>query len=430
MGPRTGTAATFLGVLLIAACVIVWQQVRLGDLRSKVLTLRKEMAMDELLHSNSSGLALSGSSDAARREGTVHEGESEQELLAEEIRMAFEAEDERTFLGLLPRVQKLDLAEIGALLQKLDLEGDEEEEIRMLCYSTKLSEDPGRTLKHIFEDGGGLASIKDGLVIGMMNWLRKDADEAIAWYDSVEQKGLLDLPDAVEDVEEMKRIIEGMIRLEKAKRDPVGSIPLAVASDRMEIYGLIRQVALGLKTDGERKQLLDAIAAGKRGEEKLMQYSAVAEVLVWRDGFDAAAACALSVELPQQELALFISEIAKREMQEDPAGRIAWILSTLPDGGRSRALEEVVKAWAYQDHAAAASWINAQEKGLVRDTAAARFAELIAGKEPESATDWALSISDREKRAATLDRVFKKWNEGDSEAAKAYFAEKGIEVVE
>jgi hypothetical protein len=105
-----------------------------------------------------------------------------------------------------------------------------------------------------------------------------------------------------------------------------------------------------------------------------------------------------------------------------------WLLQSLRGPDRAPAITQLMRTWTSADFNAAATWLKTQPAGPDHDTAIAAFAPLVAGKEPPSAVDWALTISDGARKTEVLGGIYRDWHARAPEQAAAYFQEKGLGV--
>jgi hypothetical protein len=123
----------------------------------------------------------------------------------------------------------------------------------------------------------------------------------------------------------------------------------------------------------------------------------------------------------------FRAEAVAAQMGEDGDQRMAWALEACTTTEeRAASLARVIGAWATQDINDTGKWLDRQTAGPEKDAAAAAFARKVIQREPPTAIDWALSISDAAVRNATVEEIAASWRKTDPEAAKAYLNSKGL----
>ena len=83
-------------------------------------------------------------------------------------------------------------------------------------------------------------------------------------------------------------------------------------------------------------------------------------------------------------------------------------------------------SWSNQDPNAAGAWLGAQPQGPELDGARASFARNVASRDPESAMEWAKTVTDEQKRVQAVEQVFKTWRKKDAGAAESALNNSGL----
>lgn len=104
------------------------------------------------------------------------------------------------------------------------------------------------------------------------------------------------------------------------------------------------------------------------------------------------------------------------------AHQLADYAQTLPPGeARSEALSAALPRWVEKDPAAAMDWIGRFDSSADLDQGAAAVAKLPSlAQHPETAMEWADTISDRSKRLMTKYEVFNTWTRNDPAEARKF----------
>lgn len=106
--------------------------------------------------------------------------------------------------------------------------------------------------------------------------------------------------------------------------------------------------------------------------------------------------------------------------QNNPQQAIAWSQGLTPGPAQDEAYAGIAEKWAAYDATAASQWLTALPQGEGRDLAADKLVSVIARDDPDSAWQWALSISDRGKRREAAARTLEAWKAyGAKDAALA-----------
>ena len=92
---------------------------------------------------------------------------------------------------------------------------------------------------------------------------------------------------------------------------------------------------------------------------------------------------------------------------------------SLGENSASFVLKEALRSWAGTDLTAASAWLTEQPSGKVRDGAIQGFNEVAAVAEPDSALQWAMSISEPFHREQAVSQALQRWKSSDPKAAEA-----------
>jgi hypothetical protein len=123
--------------------------------------------------------------------------------------------------------------------------------------------------------------------------------------------------------------------------------------------------------------------------------------------------------LPDQQARQQSANILTMQMAwSDPKGASEWAV-TLPSDVRDTSLREAMHYWAASDAPAAADWINGLS-GALRDQATSAYATTLVRKNPATAAEWAMTISDAKTRDNSLDRIASEWLRKNTPDATAW----------
>jgi hypothetical protein len=111
-------------------------------------------------------------------------------------------------------------------------------------------------------------------------------------------------------------------------------------------------------------------------------------------------------ELPQERRMQATSAVASGWAASDPGAAMDWALS-LPEGSqRESAFGSVVSVWAINDSYEVTQWLGTQPAGSMRDTATRGLVSALSMTQPETAWNWALSITDEGVRYSALQLAY------------------------
>ena len=111
-------------------------------------------------------------------------------------------------------------------------------------------------------------------------------------------------------------------------------------------------------------------------------------------------------------------EIAKQWSEHAPENAAAWAENITDEDLQFKAISGVARSWATNDAEEAAQWIDQLPIGKPRDGATESFVDHVERIDPESAFEWAQTISDDERRFQSLNGVFNNWHQQNPVAAK------------
>lgn len=239
----------------------------------------------------------------------------------------------------------------------------------------------------------------------MANWVRTDADGALAWAKGLSGNqsqfavgGVLYQLASIDPAEAAKRLgtIEGaasnqryaeMIAGQYARKDPTAAAAWAQT----------------LTDAGAQREAMDRIARE------------------WAEKDPAAAAEWVRQGAANFEMGDAARRVATQMAQQNPSQAIGWA-NQLPQGDeRTSAVAAAVGEWASKDPNAAGNWLNNNvSAGPEGDRIISTFARNIATQDPAAAIQWAGSISDPNYRARATVDLGRDWYRRDQAAAEEW----------
>ena len=115
-----------------------------------------------------------------------------------------------------------------------------------------------------------------------------------------------------------------------------------------------------------------------------------------------------------------VSTLALNWSRQDPAAAAAWLLKQNDPAAASGAMREVMPNWVNQDPVAALSYVNTQQPGEVRDSAASAYIMSNSKSAPADLVTLATTITDENSRSRSMSVATMRWIQEDPTAAKAY----------
>ncbi len=150
-----------------------------------------------------------------------------------------------------------------------------------------------------------------------------------------------------------------------------------------------------------------------------------------RDGFESCSQWLAEAEFSQEQLASLSNGPITYSIKPEDSGKWAeWMGNHLPEKNADDGIRNLVRRWTHNDYQAVGDWLASTPDSFAKETSTRAYAETLAGYEPESAVQWALTLPPGKPREQTLKSIYRRWPKKDdaSKAAAAAFAEShGIE---
>ncbi|MCC6354842.1 MAG: hypothetical protein IT577_13215 [Verrucomicrobiae bacterium] len=363
--------------------------------------------------SSSATAAGASSSSSSARGGSFGTGPGASKTptkpaeFAKELKAALEDPDLiQRGLRLMKLLEGLGPKNLDSVLAAFDgLDGDSFENLeafRLLIYAWSRF-DPKSAMGYAIEKLG----MRGTFVAqpAMANWVRADADGALAWAKGLGGNqsqfavgGVLYQLASIDPADAAKRLatIEGgaanaryaeMIAGQYARKDPVAAAAWAQT----------------LTDPNAQRDALDRVARE------------------WVEKDPAAAAAWVAQGAAQLDMSDAARRVAQQMASQDPAQAITWA-NRLPQGDeRTSALSSAVGEWAEKDPNAAGNWLNNNiTAGPDGDRLISSYARNISDQDPAAAVQWAGSISDEGYRSRATVELARNWYRQDQKAAEAW----------
>lgn len=262
----------------------------------------------------------------------------------------------------------------------------------------------------------------DTLEVALRHWAKRDAAAAAVWLDQAAAGG--NLPPGLEDGQLRRILLPHQIAA-----DPAGPAATRIASLRPADLGdFFRETAPLLTTDGQRSALAKQLATlpGLPAE-------ALGHFLqqVGRDASVETATALLRETGTSLSPARFDESAvlaATARIDANTPAHADWLLQNLRSADRQPVIARLIETWTHADFNAAATWLKNQPSSPDHDIAIAAFAPLVAAKEPPSAIDWAVTITDPTRKSAVLAELYQDWSAKAPAEAAGYFRAKNLSL--
>lgn len=135
-------------------------------------------------------------------------------------------------------------------------------------------------------------------------------------------------------------------------------------------------------------------------------------------------------ELPLEERAALVGDLARTWAEREPAAAAEWLGSQEESGGKAEAMGHVMWNWTSQDPESASAWLAGQEPGASFDAGASGLAKAAthAFQDGEAGVRWSSAIQNEELRATMTRHTLRQWMGQDPSAASAWAESNGVEV--
>ena len=178
----------------------------------------------------------------------------------------------------------------------------------------------------------------------------------------------------------------------------------------------LRGILDTLRTPEDRERLLARVAL-QEPELRIQSRRAVVESWARREP-EQAAEWIGKVE-PAWERPRLMDSLGFTWLQSNPAAAAAWWIAREPGPDT---LVKVINVWSQRDPNEAGRWLATQPPGPQSDTARMTFARQVADLDPESALQWASTVTDEAMRRAATEHILTTWRARDPAAAALHEA--------
>lgn len=253
-----------------------------------------------------------------------------------------------------------------------------------------------------------------GMIVG--EWIKTDQTAALAWLDSLDLRG------------DAQRNVHSQFLSNWVSEDPAAASRYALGiqdeKSREQAIGSL----VGTWGNSDPQAAREWIMKSLDGESKNRSLNSLIQNLTYQDFTTALqyyqeATANLTPEAIEKTFGNSASQIASNWIQHDPKAAGQWVLS-LPEGqSRTNSIRSMVDDLGDYDIKGAAEFVNTLTVGKERDNAVASLVQDLGNQgDPESAFDWAASVSDASQRESMIRNAVNQWKEYDLAAARAAVA--------
>lgn len=253
-----------------------------------------------------------------------------------------------------------------------------------------------------------------GMIVG--TWIKTDQPAALAWLDSLDLRG------------DAQRNVHSQFMQNWVNEDASAASRYALGIEDEKTRQQAITSLVGAWGNNDPQATREWIMKSLVGDTKNRSLNSLIQTLTHQDYSTALqyyqeATANLAPEAIEKTFGSTASQIASNWVQYDPKAAGQWVMS-LPEGEtRSNSIRSMVDNFGNYDIKGTAEFVNTLAVGKERDQAVgALVSDLGQQGDPESAFDWATSISDASKRESMIRNVANQWKEYDREAARAAVA--------
>ena len=397
---------TFLIGGALAILVLGLQRKELVTLEDRAEELRREIEETsvEPSHARQPAVSQPGLSQVDLPE--IHA--SIEELISS---MELVERNPRGFVAILPSVLEIvadcngdDLSKLADLMSEPGAGGEGGEMFSMVLKILAVEQNPKKFVQELMEsDGDGFEEEMRSVAIAA--WARQDPQSVLAW---ILEQG----PNAIRKVDSETF---GSIGAELMKSDVESAVEFFHAIDPRRLREALH--VMSLMRDSDPHRLLDTAGEVEKREVRRELQNAGLGSIFTREGIEAGMAAAEAIEdIGDREKA--IAYASGQSAAVRPVETMNWLMGL--EGDRQQAIHSAILTWTNSDFRAVANWLGEQEPSAKNDLAIQSFAGAILHFEPESALDWAGTISDQAMRDKVMQEHYRKWEALDEKAARQW----------
>jgi hypothetical protein len=189
-------------------------------------------------------------------------------------------------------------------------------------------------------------------------------------------------------------------------------------TERTATLQALREYTANLKDEREREESLAGCLYMLSGQ-------------AIQEGFQQGAQWLDSAKLSATELQSLGSRFSAHDIQSSDTGQwVEWLAKNLPECEvTSNQISTMLDNWTKKDYTAAGTWLTQAPDGPAKQAAVRGYVHAVAPYEPETAAQWAMTLSSGEDRARALRQIYHKWPKNDpaaKAAAEAFADQHGI----
>jgi hypothetical protein len=290
--------------------------------------------------------------------------------------------------------------------------GRTREQAKTGIISTLTQHDPAKAASML--DGAAVTnqnSHQVGTIVG--DWIKTDQTAALAWLNSLDLRG------------DAQRNVHSQFLNNWVNEDAPAASRYALGIQDESVRQQAISSLVGAWGRNNPQAAREWITTSLEGDSKNTALKSLIQNLSHQDHTTALryyqeATAGLSPEAVEKNFGSTASQIARNWIQHEPKAAGQWVM-TLPEGeSRANSVRSLVDDLGDYDIKGAAEFVNTLAVGKERDQAVASLVSDLGNQgDPQSAFDWAASISDVSRRESAIRTAANQWKDYDPSAARA-----------
>jgi len=430
-----------ISILIFAALGFVgWEnQKRISEITVTKATLSAEAAaLGISLNENGTVKIQRGTKSArADKEAEAHQAAKDFIAFAKEME-AFkdggekpDEEMQKRMMDFMDRMLSLDADQLKILIAEFRASTELKDESRngmiMFAIMTLASDHPEAALA-IFTESQDL--IENGMMSkhllssSLANWASKDPAAALDWVRKNSEKHSDIITDDVK-----AGLVKGAAQNDmRLAFDLIAELKMDTPDKAFE------NLARSANTEAKRTEFFALLrdkekSLGEKGDE--ITRSAISNLAdgIAKDGFEKGSRWISENKLSQEDIDSMGSTLGYNSKGADKGKWIEWMGTNVSEEKRGNVIENAMQQWTSNDYRAAGEWLAKTPEGPTREASVSSYARTVAAYDPQTATQWALTLPVGEKRDSTIQSIYQNWpqkTDEDKSARQAFKEEHGI----
>ena len=341
----------------------------------------------------------------------------------------------KRIVAVIDRLSSLDPDQLKRLIRDVGASNDLDEDSRMggvmIAFMSLADRHPQAALALLGESEDLLSRFslrKQVATSAIGGWAKNDPMAAVKWFqeNSGKYSDLLDdqaktalLAGAAAQDPKLAFQLIGELKFKDGDRASSTVLEAAkTPEERTASLKALREYAAGLANSEVRKDVVNDTLRSLADN-------------VAQDGFQNAVAWMDAAKLSPSELQSFAHGISYDSIPPSDAGQwTEWLGKNLPEQDASQRISHLVDDWTQKDYQAAGTWLTKTADGPVKQAAVRGYVQAVAGYEPETAVQWAMTLPPGKDRDSAIKSIYQKWPKNDpaaKAAAEAFADQHGLQ---